>query len=105
MVWIIGGLLVIVAATVGGLVYAVHSLQRWHKDFYSFASQCNDYLQRSNTDLADKVLSHSDKFLELKHIERETEPGAPQAPRKTVVRAYEDGAEGPSYGPQGEFVR
>lgn len=103
MVWIIVGLLVIVAACVFGLVYAVHSLQKWHKDFYSFANQCNDYLQRSNTDLSDKVLSHSEKFLELKHIERETEE--PQTPRKTVVRTYEEGAEGPQYEPNGVFDR
>ena len=103
MVWIIGGLLVVLAASVAGLVFAVQAIHKSHKNFFEFANQCNDYLARSNSDLADKVISHSEKFLELKRIEQETEPATP-APRQPLIRQYE-GAEGPAFVPQGDFAQ
>lgn len=97
VVIVLGALLL---ASLLAVVFLVRATTKSNDRFFDFADRANDYLARANTDLANKVLSHSDDFLEMKRIERpDTQPT--QMERAVVHRPPTP--ENAEWTPQGGF--
>ena len=94
---------VLLIASLAAVAYLTRALVQSNARFFEFADDYTNRWALSHKDLADKVLSHSDKFLELRRIEVEDDATPP--PRRTVVQEAEARTPLPEFDPdQGTFV-